>query len=433
MSGSGIISDPWDLATALTGGFVQPGATLYLRGGTYSGDFTCSMIGTAANPIKVKAYPGEVPVISGDMTINGAYTYWYDIEFAKLDWANRVDYPEDDLMAYATRGKLINCNIHDLYLFGAWADWAEVYGCIIWNNGVEAGSHSLYTQNTSSTNRKTIKHNIIGKSFNFNLHAYSQTEPNRGFDIVQNALMQGNHLYGGTQADLDVLFDQNYSYKGILEVGYSTDQNSGAVLTGNYLYHPANRPLQFQYWEDHTVTGNTLIAGAPGDQQNLLVWYQATTPGSQTWNNNAYYNLGSKAEPFNEETVDTYSFADWKTRTGFDAGSTHTTSAPADTYFVHANDYASESKRKGLLVIYNHSQANSVSVDLSSLGLSNGTYRLVQATDPLVDVTEFSYTGAAVSVNMQAGAHTVAVPIQHSVTIIDETFPLFGAFMIEEV
>jgi hypothetical protein len=54
-SGDGSQSRPWDLPTALANaaGKVQPGDTVWLRGGTYKGSF-CSMLrGTAFQPVVV--------------------------------------------------------------------------------------------------------------------------------------------------------------------------------------------------------------------------------------------------------------------------------------------------------------------------------------------------------------------------------------------
>jgi hypothetical protein len=59
-SGNGSINNPWNLRTALNQpASVQPGSTIYLRGGTYTGTFTSSLAGTAAAPIVVRSYPGE--------------------------------------------------------------------------------------------------------------------------------------------------------------------------------------------------------------------------------------------------------------------------------------------------------------------------------------------------------------------------------------
>jgi len=68
-SGNGSINNPWDLQTALNQpSGVQPGATIYLRGGTYNGKFTSALAGTVSSPIVVRAYPGEWAKIEGYVT-----------------------------------------------------------------------------------------------------------------------------------------------------------------------------------------------------------------------------------------------------------------------------------------------------------------------------------------------------------------------------
>src|SRR5207302_1238836 len=51
-SGDGSSGRPWNLPTALSGGNgkVQPGDTVWLRGGTYAGQFRSTLTGTAAAP-----------------------------------------------------------------------------------------------------------------------------------------------------------------------------------------------------------------------------------------------------------------------------------------------------------------------------------------------------------------------------------------------
>jgi len=58
---------------ALSSPNVIPGDTIYLHGGTYTGNFTCSVSGTEALPITVQAYPGETVIIDGGLTVTGDY------------------------------------------------------------------------------------------------------------------------------------------------------------------------------------------------------------------------------------------------------------------------------------------------------------------------------------------------------------------------
>src|SRR5438132_3534937 len=77
--GDGTRDRPWDLATALSGGRgrVQPGDTIWLRGGTYTGNFDGTLTGTSTAPIVVRQYPGERATIDGNLHVHAAYaTTW---------------------------------------------------------------------------------------------------------------------------------------------------------------------------------------------------------------------------------------------------------------------------------------------------------------------------------------------------------------------
>ena len=68
-SGNGSLTRPWDLQTALKQpSNVPPGATIYLRGGTYSGKFYSGLTGLLTLPITVRSYPGEWAKIDGYVT-----------------------------------------------------------------------------------------------------------------------------------------------------------------------------------------------------------------------------------------------------------------------------------------------------------------------------------------------------------------------------
>ena len=89
-SGSGAIGSPWDLQTALNQpATVNPGDTIWLRGGTYrpSGPngFDSQLNGTASSPITVRNYNGEQPLIDDTgiafgLALHGSYTYFSGIQ-----------------------------------------------------------------------------------------------------------------------------------------------------------------------------------------------------------------------------------------------------------------------------------------------------------------------------------------------------------------
>ena len=89
-AGSRAIGSPWDLQTALNQpGTVNPGDTIWLRGGTYrssgSNGFDSQLNGTASSPITVRNYNGEQPVIDDTgmafgLALHGSYTYFSGIQ-----------------------------------------------------------------------------------------------------------------------------------------------------------------------------------------------------------------------------------------------------------------------------------------------------------------------------------------------------------------
>ncbi len=74
-NGNGSFNSPWKLQTALDHpSAVQPGDTIWLRGGIYNAPpYTSHLVGTSANPIIVRQYPGERARIDGNYNGNAAH------------------------------------------------------------------------------------------------------------------------------------------------------------------------------------------------------------------------------------------------------------------------------------------------------------------------------------------------------------------------
>src|SRR5712691_11313927 len=87
-SGTGSFSNPWQLQTALNQpSGVNPGDTIWPRGGTYSGIYTGRLNGTASQPIVVRGYAGEWAKIDGGnsagqtiLITQGSYTWYWGFE-----------------------------------------------------------------------------------------------------------------------------------------------------------------------------------------------------------------------------------------------------------------------------------------------------------------------------------------------------------------
>ena len=68
--GDGSANSPWDITTALEDktATVDPGDTIYLRGGTYTvpAGIDVNLVGEEGNPVIIKPYPGESVTIDGN-------------------------------------------------------------------------------------------------------------------------------------------------------------------------------------------------------------------------------------------------------------------------------------------------------------------------------------------------------------------------------
>src|SRR6185437_8090871 len=144
--------------------------------------------------------------------------------------------------------------------------------------------------------------------------------------------------------------------------------------------------------------GNTVVAAADTLRAVTLDLWSDQTTASYRWDNNTYYDQssnhffqGSAADGYNFTGVNT-SFADWKSKTGFDAHSTYHASGPTGVWtYVRPNKY--EPKRANIVILNWEAGAN-VDVDLSKVLKTGDAFEIRDAQNffgkPVVTGT---YTG----------------------------------------
>ncbi|OLD40215.1 MAG: hypothetical protein AUI57_00425, partial [Candidatus Rokubacteria bacterium 13_1_40CM_2_68_8] len=210
-SGSGSASSPWNLATALSGGGgrVQPGDTIWIRSGIYTGAFTSNLNGTATAPIIVRRYPGEqalvagsasVPSGTGTIAMRGSYTWFWGFEVIGSSTPNTNTQVIDAQCQYC---KLINLVIHDggAIGIGFWHAGAggEITGCLSYNNGPNGNGngYGIYTNNGPPTSApaKLIQDNVFFNNWNINIHAWGGGVPTY-VDAMANMHFDGNVTFG---------------------------------------------------------------------------------------------------------------------------------------------------------------------------------------------------------------------------------------------
>ncbi|HET7453252.1 MAG TPA: PKD domain-containing protein [Thermoanaerobaculia bacterium] len=312
-SGSGSITSPWDLQTALNQTVAKPGDTIWLRGGVYRGTYSSYLNGTSTSPIKVRQYPGERATVDGGnssgypiFSASGSYTWFMEFEITSSD-PNRVSqqtgsYPTDigrgpvatEQSSRTGQGlKFVNMIIHDVWSMGLWKEavGSEVYGSIIYYNGWNAPDrghgHGLYLQNATGT--MSIRDNVIFDNFQNGIQCYgSETAYLNNFDIEGNTIFNNGELVsspandiiigGGVVAQNPVVKNNDLYFtawgNGIeINMGYYPYGigASNPVMTGNYL---GNGEYDLNSADTNTtLTGNSIYA-------SLVNWTSSQFPSN---------------------------------------------------------------------------------------------------------------------------------------------------------
>jgi uncharacterized protein YraI len=425
---SGDMAHPWDIATGLAGGYpankVQPGDTVWIRGGTYSGTYTITISGTNGNPIKFRAYPGERATIDvGQVTqntaygleVHGNYIWLWGLEVFNSYTTRMGDQNNCGFKALgASETKFINCISHDNYEnFTAQAGTGsiEIHGCLSYYNGCNAADrghgHGLYTQNSTGT-VKTITNNFfLEPAFPDGcncLQAYGSSAASfKDSVITGNLFTRASTIWGGlsgfplTNDTLSNNMLWGGTSGGNVNFGDKSTDCSGTVATGNYF---ANVGASSVMAAVHPATGLDI-------------------------HGNTF--IGDADDPANP--------TDWPTNTWIAKGSPPS----VNKVFVLGNSY--EANRANVIV-YNWHNDSSVSVDLSSAVASGTAINIYNAQDFFGSpVYSGTYNGGTVSIPMTG--LTVTQVVGHGIDqtggwgvpdiiTVSTTGPAFGAFIVRQ-
>ena len=336
------------------------------------------------------------------LEINGAHVVFRDFEVTSSD-AGRTDQntgfgnsPTGIEVNQSQNIKLVNLVIHDLVGQGieAWSDNidAEIYGCLIYHNGMSDHDHGIYVQNRFG--RKRIADNIIFNQASHGIHGYSSSD---GF--LDNITIEGNTVFengallnqssrnillGGDRVAQNPVVRSNYTYlKGSLSdsnIGYSAG-TANAIVQDNY-WIAGGGAMEFNLNVGATVSGN-LFAGRldPAD-------------AAVRWPSNTYL----PSRPTTGQAV-----------------------------FVRPNEYE---RGRAIITIYNWAAASSVAVDLAGARLAPGDSFEVRDAQNFfgVPVTTGTYIGSPITIPI-IGLQAVA-PVGASLLPPEHTAPGFGAFVL---
>jgi Bacterial Ig-like domain (group 2)/Right handed beta helix region len=292
----GSMAHPWSLAAALAGGngHVQPGDTIWLRGGTYRGSFTSTVSGTSGKPVVIRQYPGEHALINGAgaartatiLDVTGPWVVLWGFEITDTDadrtWSQTGNAGRPHGLAnYASHTKYISLLVHDagtgIYNDANQSD-VEIVGCVFYNNGWQGPDrghgHGVYIR--SNTGPVTARDNVMFNQFGYGIHVYTNPgeaklnnvhlDDNIVFDngLLSNNSSSANILLGGDDtADRDdvsgnVLWYATSSTSINLRVGYGSLVNGSVSLTNNYVAG-GSPVLDLGYWKSLTANGNNFL------------------------------------------------------------------------------------------------------------------------------------------------------------------------------
>ena len=413
-SGNGSDTNPWDLQTALNQpSSVRPGDTIWLLGGRYNAPFKSRLKGKSGAPIVVRAYPGQRATLDGSgpmLTVSdSSWVYFWGFEITKSNNSRPVSSttsPEHGIListaSPSSNIKFINLVIHDLPGHGiAW--WrtntdSEIYGSLIYNNGVTQFDHGIYSQNATGVKRLT--NSIIFDNAAFGVHIYSSGT------AIDNYVISGNTLFNNGSIGRTTGSAQYGNHFPELLVG-------GEVVTHN----PEVR-------DNHTYA-------SASNASAFDLGYSAGSSNAKVVNN--YFMKGMVALAGSKSGLSFTGNTIYGSLNGFStssySGNTYLTGKPSGVKtFVQPNAYE---PGRANLVIYNWDKATTVNLPASALSgvqLRPGDrYELHNALNFYGDVVTGTYNGSSLPLPMtgRTVANAVGIPFPPP-----STFPEFGVFIL---
>ena len=431
-SADGSYARPWTLATALGGGngSVQPGDTVWLRGGTYRGAFTSTLTGLSGAPIVVRQYPGERAIIDGagdsrsTFRVNGEHSVFWGFEVTYSD-------PQRSFPAYtrharpntvvnsANHTRFINLVIHDggvaFYNYPSAYD-VEIAGCIIYNNGWQGTDrghgHALYLK--SNVGPVIARDNVMFNQYGYGIHIYTnagggslnniQLEGNVAFNngTLSTNSTSSNILIGGEVAARSIVLRDNMTYfsPGVsgsnVKIGYGAVRNGDVVVEGNHAVG-GSTVLEVRYWSSASVASNTLVGAA------RVV--DVVSSGGQQWSSNMHHrDPGSTSWRHSSAS---YTFSGWRSATGLGSSDQGSSSTPSGTrVVVRRNPY--EAGRANITV-YNWARQGSVSADLSGILTVGDRYSVYNVLDLAQPVSTGTYGGGSITLPLNVVPAVTAI------------------------
>ncbi len=435
----GSAARPWSLPHAFSAPLrIQPGDTVQLLTGRYSGVFRSRLTGTRTRPIVVIGADSARPILDGGLIIEGSDTKYVDFELMSSDPTRRTSVPgstpaglpriNHSIEVNAPRINLLGLVIHDLgnALFaGVLAEDLVIEGCIVYNNGWigpdRAHGHGFYLQNRRPS-KKRIAGNVVFHQFSTGIKISGTSRAwLENVDVTDNVTFDNGapalplHGYswnifhqGGTQQSAALSFLRNVMVHSADDTqGFKINADGGEPGTGRLVIE--DNLLQGRAaigrWVG-TVVRNNIFAmpfSAPIRGTPILeVWAPSiTAPMVEAWSQNRYIVQASRAWPFGFQVGGRWTvltFDEWRQQTGADrTGSIAVAPTPVSVTRTIALDSL---PGRAVIVHWSISQAGSFTPDLSRV-LRAGQRFAIRHVFALngPPIVQGVYTGQAISLS----------------------------------
>jgi hypothetical protein len=349
------------------------------------------------------------------------------------------------LQANTDHGRFINLVVHDAGTQGV-SFWtpavdAELYGCIIYNNGSHENlDHGVYVHNEDGT--KLIADNV----FFDNLARGIQVYASRNNPYIRNVRVEGNVSFNnGTISPVvggreNLIFNAPVPTSGMVAIGnmlyfsgpeginlrtgkYAPQNNLDIVLRDNYAAGGKIGLEMDEPWRQATVTGNTFIGS-----RDVVQVGGANLAGHYQWSNNTWVrDDDARAWRYEDKP---YTWKAWQRASGLGTSDRVEAEPPRETkVFVRPNRYE---PGRANLVVYNWARQDTVSVDVSAV-LRSGDHYEVRNVQALFGspVASGVYQGKAVGIPMTGVAPPA--PIGRVLRQPPRTGPAFDVFILTRV
>lgn len=447
----GSAQHPWNIEVAFAGadGRIQPGDTVWLRGGRYVGPFTSRLTGTRDAPIIVRQFPGERATLDNVSTtlvtlrVMGQWAWYWGFEVTNSNPDRRVGRP-NGIYPRQPNNKFINLVVHDNNVgvsFSNESRNSEVYGCLIFNNGYHGSDrthgHGIYAKNDGST-QKLVRDNVVFNQFRNGIQIYTDA----GTGQLRNFLVEGNVwfnngtltstssaaaniLVGGREVADQIVVQNNMTYfpAGIdtrnVRIGYNNTLRNGSVAVRDNYFVGGRVVLDVGYWDQATVRDN-VFAG-----RGVMLALNDPTLGGYDWGGNRYWRDPASAAWHHAGTA--YSFAAWQRATGLGVSDEAAADAPSEAQvFVRPNLY--EAGRANIIV-YNWSRQTALAVDVSGVVSVGDGYAVYNVQDFYgAPVVQGTYAGGTVTLPMTGV--TPPRPVGGAPGTAPRTGPDFDVFVL---